>query len=117
MNTVVFTTSSIVNPAALRISRTLFRHCSVRSATPPGAIEPSARSGVCPDTKTISPEEIPCEYGPIAPGAFAVTTGVRFTAYLKAASSFSLFLCERISSVSALIDSRSPNPAKCRRSL
>src|SRR6185312_12035164 len=78
MNTVVLTTSFIVSPAPIRTSRTFLRHCAVCSATPPGAIFPSGSSGVCPETNTISPEETPCEYGPIAAGALAVMIWVRF---------------------------------------
>src|SRR5208337_1746525 len=60
--------------------RTLFRHCFVRETMPPGAIEPSTRIGVWPDTNTRSPHAIPCEYGPIARGAFGVMMGFRFMA-------------------------------------
>src|SRR3569832_329923 len=78
MNTVVLTTSFMVSPAPIRSSRTFLRHCAVCAATPPGAIDPSGSSGVCPETNTISPEEIPCEYGPIALGALTVMIWVRF---------------------------------------
>jgi len=70
---VVLTTLSIPEPAASSIAATFLQLCSVCAVIPSGTSPFSGLTGICPDVKT-SPFVInPCEYGPIAPGAFFVS--------------------------------------------
>ena len=70
---VVFTTLSIPEPAASRIAATFLQLCSVCAAIPSGTSPLAGFTGICPYVITKPFVINPCEYGPIAPGAFFVS--------------------------------------------
>ena len=61
---VVFTTFSMLLPAASRIAFTLRQLCLVCSLIPSAMLPSAGFTGICPEVITILPVMKACEYGP-----------------------------------------------------